>query len=83
MAERSCKALEGTVADADDAVGGENRADLVELCVGGAATPERKGSSVPDGVDDDVVYGAQWTEAVAADEEPAGEGGPELGGGQP
>lgn len=81
MAERSQEPVERAVADTDDAIGAEHRVDLVLVGVDGAA--KGMGGGVPEGVNDDVVDGVEWAEAVASDEEAAREGGPELRGGQP
>jgi len=72
------------VADTGNAVGAEQCVGLI-FVVDAGGPPDGKGGAVPDGVDDDVVDGVEWTEAVATDEEAPREAGgpPELGWGQP
>ena len=62
------------MADTGDAVGAEKRVDLVSavgfIVVGAGGPPEGQGGGVPDGIDDDVVDGAERAEAVATDGRP-------------
>jgi len=72
------------VADTGDAVGAEQCVGLIFVVAAGGPS-DGKGGGVPDGVDDDVVDGVEWTEAVATDKEAPREAGgpPELDWGQP
>jgi hypothetical protein len=76
VAEVGDQSIEGPVGQAAYTLG----ADEVDIDGVGA---EGEGGGVPDGIEDDVVDGVEWTVAVPTEKEATREGGPELGGGQP
>lgn len=76
VAEIGNQPIERAVGKAVYAVGGDN----VNIDGVGA---EGEGGGVPDGIEDNIVDGVEWTVAVPAHKETAREGGPELGSGQP
>jgi hypothetical protein len=76
VAEVGNQPIERAVGKAAYALGGD------DVNIDGVGA-EGEGGGVPDGIEDDIVDGVEWTVAVPADKEAASEGGPELGGGQP
>jgi hypothetical protein len=76
VAEVGNQPIERAVGKAAYALGGD------DVNIDGVGA-EGEGGGVPDGIEDDIMDGVEWTVAVPANKETARECGPELGSGQP